>query len=282
MEVRQFPSHQMACRKSGRERVTTTFYNLWHHWARKEQSRAAKQPWEQWQIALSFLSLLGGGKDSHLHADILHTRNTIQGLTRFTVQAQMSHTVQNETAWPTANREKPCGEQNSPEEKFCAQPRSLSTAKGKLLHSMVLRAVLQTMGISKQYLGNISKNLIPVWQYLEEELKNMAYKAVLAREPTKSQLQPILTLLPSFHIVLTLQHYHSRKCEAKHLTIDFWQHFSMKFIQRQVKEKTHIPTKDAQTLNLLLQSFHSFFFILQLLLHLCQFSFQPGKLNNTK
>lgn len=40
-EVTQFPSHQKACRKSGRERVTATFHNLWHHWAHRKQSGAA-------------------------------------------------------------------------------------------------------------------------------------------------------------------------------------------------------------------------------------------------
>lgn len=37
MAATQLPSHQMACRKSGRERVTTTFHNLWHHCAHSKQ-----------------------------------------------------------------------------------------------------------------------------------------------------------------------------------------------------------------------------------------------------
>lgn len=59
----------------------------------------------------------------------------------------------------------------------------------------------------------------------------------------------------------------------------------MKFIPKQIKKKKNTKPQQKilpQTFNLLLQSFHSFFFILQLLLHLCQFSFQPRKLNNTK
>lgn len=84
------------------------------------------------------------------------TKSKVSQTIRFTIHTQISYTVQNEMAQPSGKRkEECCGVQPSPQ--YCACQKASVLVTGKLLHRMVLLAVLQTEGSPRKCLENIFK-----------------------------------------------------------------------------------------------------------------------------
>lgn len=116
----------MACRKSGRERVTTRVHNLCHHWAQRKQGIGCLIALGGVANCPELPSSQGRDKDSHLHA-VMQQKSKVSHTIRFTVSHKSATLCRNETTWPSDKRKMQCcGAQPTPRN-ICAQPESLGT-----------------------------------------------------------------------------------------------------------------------------------------------------------
>lgn len=157
MEVTQFPSD--GCRNSGGERVTTV-HNLCYHWAQREESTGClaahgavancpELPFLTWRRrGVTFTRTHSANREqsprSHRPSDLQYTHKSA---------------IPRRMKWPNhqvKGRRSVVGYNPLPRRTVPSQKASILVT-GKLLHCMILLAVLQTEGSSRKCLENVFK-----------------------------------------------------------------------------------------------------------------------------
>lgn len=207
----------MACRKSGRERVTKTVHDLCCHWARRKQSTGCL-------IALGALAnchqlpfLTGRRQEVTLTCThSAHMQQNLRSHRPSDLQYTHKSAILCRIRWPDHQVK---GSSSvvvyrlpHPAEVLCParKPRYCSQSYyWKLLYCIVL----QVVGISRKHLEKSFKNLIPSSQHLQEKLTG-SVKLFLHVDLWNHHANQICT---TFSIISHCSHPHSRNSEAKQI-----------------------------------------------------------------